>query len=191
MVAIYQASQGIYDLFDKAIVLYEGRQIYFGPADEAREYFEGMGWYCPPRQTTGDFLTSVTNPSERKPREGCEDKVPRTPDDFEAYWKKSSEYKSCIEEIEGSSKENADGADTLDTFREVHHRLQAKHTRPKSAYRISIPMQVRLCSRRAYQRLWNDKASTIAKVAGQLIQVSHSRVSQTCGGAVEQEQILN
>ena len=47
MVAIYQASQGIYDLFDKAIVLYEGRQIYFGPADEAREYFEGMGWYCP------------------------------------------------------------------------------------------------------------------------------------------------
>ena len=29
-VAIYQASQAIYDLFDKAIVLYEGRQIYFG-----------------------------------------------------------------------------------------------------------------------------------------------------------------
>ena len=35
-VAIYQASQAIYDLFDKAIVLYEGRQIYFGPTDKAR-----------------------------------------------------------------------------------------------------------------------------------------------------------
>ena len=187
LVAIYQASQDIYNLFDKAIVLYEGRQIYFGPADEAREYFEGMGWFCPPRQTTGDFLTSVTNPQERKPREGHGDKVPRTPEDFEAYWKKSSEYKSCVEEIEGASKQNTDGADTLDTFRQVNHRLQAKHTRPKSAYRISIPMQVRLCSRRAYQRLWNDKASTIAKVAGQLIQVSQPRISLICSGAVEED----
>lgn len=57
LVAIYQASQAIYDLCDKVIVLYEGRQIYFGPCEEARGYFEGMGWYCPPRQTTGDFLT--------------------------------------------------------------------------------------------------------------------------------------
>lgn len=59
LIAIYQASQAIYDLCDKAIVLYEGRQIYFGPTDEAKEYFEQMGWYCPPRQTTGDFLTYV------------------------------------------------------------------------------------------------------------------------------------
>lgn len=57
LIAIYQASQAIYDLCDKAIVLYEGKQIYFGPADGARAYFENMGWYCPPRQTTGDFLT--------------------------------------------------------------------------------------------------------------------------------------
>jgi ATP-binding cassette subfamily G (WHITE) protein 2 (PDR) len=38
-VAIYQASQGIYDLFDKVLVLYEGRQIYFGPVDQAQGYF--------------------------------------------------------------------------------------------------------------------------------------------------------
>ena len=30
VVAIYQASQSIYDIFDKVAVLYEGRQIYFG-----------------------------------------------------------------------------------------------------------------------------------------------------------------
>lgn len=59
LIAIYQASQAIYDLCDKALVLYEGKQIYFGPADEAREYFELMGWHCPARQTTGDFLTLV------------------------------------------------------------------------------------------------------------------------------------
>ena len=45
-VAIYQASQAIYDIFDKAIVLYEGRQIYQGPSNLAKRYFEEMGWYC-------------------------------------------------------------------------------------------------------------------------------------------------
>ena len=45
-VAIYQASQAIYDIFDKAIVLYEGRQIYQGSSSLAKRYFEAMGWYC-------------------------------------------------------------------------------------------------------------------------------------------------
>jgi ATP-binding cassette subfamily G (WHITE) protein 2 (PDR) len=43
-VAIYQASQSVYDCFDKAAVLYEGRQIYFGPANKAKSYFERQGW---------------------------------------------------------------------------------------------------------------------------------------------------
>jgi ABC-type multidrug transport system ATPase subunit len=43
-VAIYQASQSVYDCFDKAALLYEGRQIYFGPAGDARDFFERQGW---------------------------------------------------------------------------------------------------------------------------------------------------
>lgn len=42
-VAIYQASESIYDLFDKAVVLCAGRQIYFDPASGAKEFFERMG----------------------------------------------------------------------------------------------------------------------------------------------------
>ncbi|KIW21365.1 hypothetical protein PV08_01945 [Exophiala spinifera] len=164
LIAIYQASQAIYDLCDKAIVLYEGRQIYFGPTDEAKAYFEDMGWYCPPRQTTGDFLTSVTNPRERKPREGFEGRVPRTAEDFEKYWVQSPNYKYAQEESKQAAEVNADGKEALDTFRESHKFSQAQHTRPKSPYTISIPMQVRLCTKRAYQRLWNDKASTVAVI---------------------------
>jgi ATP-binding cassette, subfamily G (WHITE), member 2, PDR len=169
-VAVYQASQSIYDVFDKAIVLYEGRQIYFGPADTARAYFEGMGWYCPPRQTTGDFLTSVTNPQERIAREGYEDKVPRTPDEFEKYWLQSEEFKACKREIAEAEEENPIGGGALGAFRESPHQAQAKHVRPKSPYTISIPMQIRLCTVRAYQRLWNDRASTISVVIGQIAQ---------------------
>ncbi|KAI9876370.1 MAG: hypothetical protein M1830_006664 [Pleopsidium flavum] len=64
IVSVYQASQAIYDVFDKVTVLYEGRQIYFGRADSAKAYFIRLGFVCPGRATTGDFLTSLTNPAE-------------------------------------------------------------------------------------------------------------------------------
>ena len=103
-VAVYQASQAMYDLFDKAVVLYEGRQIYFGPANCAKAFFEKQGWICPQRQTVGDFLTSVTNPLERTARKGMEDRVPRTPEDFERYWRQSSEYEALHHEVEAHSQ---------------------------------------------------------------------------------------
>jgi ABC-type multidrug transport system ATPase subunit len=120
LVAIYQASQAIYDEFDKAVVLYEGRQIYFGPCDQARQYFIDMGWECPPRQTTGDFLTSVTNPTERKVREGFENKVPRTADEFEKYWKASQHRKALMEEIKDHEEEFPMGGQTLANFQVSH-----------------------------------------------------------------------
>lgn len=51
IVSLYQASDNIYELFDKVCVIDEGRMIYFGPAQAAREYFEGLGYAFPPRST--------------------------------------------------------------------------------------------------------------------------------------------
>lgn len=47
-------------VFDKVTVLYEGRQIYFGRIESAKQYFIDQGWECLDRQTTADFLTAVT-----------------------------------------------------------------------------------------------------------------------------------
>ncbi|GAB7355524.1 hypothetical protein MBLNU459_g6007t1 [Dothideomycetes sp. NU459] len=168
-VAIYQASQQIYETFDKTIVLYEGRQIYFGPAKKAKAFFENQGWYCPPRQTTGDFLTSVTNPSERKVREGMDKNVPRTPEDFESYWQQSEEYRACMQEIEQHEQEFPMNGNTVTEMRQQKREMQANHTRKGSPYLISIPMQIKLCTKRAYQRIWNEKSSTVATVTSQII----------------------
>lgn len=169
-VAIYQASQAIYDLFDKAVVLYEGKEIFFGPAGAAKAYFENMGWFCPQRQTTGDFLTSVTNPSERQAREGYEAKVPRTPEEFEAYWHRSPELARLKQEIEEHEQDFPVGNDQqLTQFRESKKDAQAHHTRPKSSYVVSVPMQVKLNSKRSWQRIWNDKPSTLTPLVGNVI----------------------
>ena len=36
LVSLYQASESLYELFDKVCVIYEGRMAYFGPANRAR-----------------------------------------------------------------------------------------------------------------------------------------------------------
>ncbi|KAK4209948.1 putative ATP-binding cassette transporter [Rhypophila decipiens] len=181
-VAMYQASQAIYDVFDKTTVLYEGRQIYFGPASAAKHFFEKQGWECPARQTTGDFLTSVTNPMERIPKPGMEDKVPRTPEEFERYWLASPEFAALQSEMAAysaefspssgdstTSKESLAVPQTLTTLRESKARRQAKHVRPRSPYIISIPMQIRFNTKRAYQRLWNDLHAPLSMMFANLV----------------------
>ncbi|KAJ5692401.1 CDR ABC transporter [Penicillium macrosclerotiorum] len=170
-IAAYQASQSIYDVFDKVVVLYEGRQIFFGPASQAKAYFERQGWECPPRQTTGDFLTSITNPQERSAQPGMESRVPRTPEDFENAWLKSAEYTELQNNITAYEKEYpiSDDAAAVVEFQEKKRGNQAKHTRPKSPYIISVPMQIKLNTVRAYQRLWNDAASTVSTIVSNII----------------------
>ncbi|KIX92790.1 uncharacterized protein Z520_11453 [Fonsecaea multimorphosa CBS 102226] len=167
-VALYQASQSIYDIFDKVLVLYEGRQIFFGPIDSARSYFERMGWYCPPRQTTPDFLTSITNPSERHVRPECTDKIPRTAVEFEQYWLESEEYQACVAEI-AQYEEDAKDNGRLQALTAAHHGAQAHHTRDSSPYLMSVWMQIRLCMKRSSHLLWNDRTSTVTLAMGRVI----------------------
>jgi ATP-binding cassette subfamily G (WHITE) protein 2 (PDR) len=166
IVAIYQASQAIYDLFEKVTVLYEGRQIYFGPAKSAKKYFEELGWHCPARQTTGDFLTSVTNPSERQAREGFENRVPRTPEEFEQRWRESSDYRALQAELDSYDREylGENQEETVREFREQKNARQAKHVRPESPYTVTLGTQIRLLTRRAWQRIWNDKSATLTQI---------------------------
>lgn len=162
-VAIYQASESIYELFDKATVLYEGRQIFFGPATAAKAFFERQGWLCPKRQTTGDFLTSVTNPIERKARPGMEDKVPRTAEEFEAYWRHSPEYRALQEDIQRYQEQYPvdPHGPAVAELRQNKNFKQAKRVLPKSPYMISIGMQIAYNTRRAYHRIWNYPIPTV------------------------------
>lgn len=152
-------------------MLYEGRQIYFGPASRAKRFFEEQGWYCPPRQTTGDFLTSITNPQEREAREGMEQRVPRTPDEFADCWRRSPEYKALQAELDAHEQIYLveQQAETVAQFREQKSDRQAKHVRPGSPYLISIWMQIALNTKRAYQRIWNDISATLTQTVSQIV----------------------
>lgn len=150
-------------------VLYEGRQIYFGRTTEAKEFFTNMGFECPERQTTADFLTSLTSPAERIVKKGFEDLVPRTPDDFAAAWKNSKDYKELMREIEEFDQTYPLGGESLQKFVDSRRAMQAKNLRVRSPYTISVWQQVSLCMNRGFQRLKGDASLTLSQLIGNFI----------------------
>lgn len=169
LVSLYQASQDAYDQFHKVTVFYEGRQIYFGSTQTAKAFFENMGWHCPDRQTTGDFLTSLTSPSERIPKHGMEDKVPRTADEFAAYWRNSPEFAALIKEIDDFNEADPLNGQNLQEFQASRRAQQMKQLRPQSPYTISYMMQIRICIPRAWQRLVKNPSMSLTMIVGNLI----------------------
>ncbi|KAJ5961268.1 CDR ABC transporter [Penicillium vulpinum] len=168
-VAIYQASQSAYDVFDKVTVLYEGRQIYFGRTGDAREFFTTMGFECPERQTTADFLTSLTSPTERIVKRGFENIAPRTPDEFAAAWKNSAAYKELLKEIADYDQQYPIGGESFNQFVESRKAMQSKHQRVKSPYTLSVLQQVQICVTRGFQRLKGDYSLSISALIGNTI----------------------
>ncbi|PGH14867.1 hypothetical protein AJ79_02729 [Helicocarpus griseus UAMH5409] len=165
-VAIYQASQNAYDVFDKVTLLYEGRQIYFGRTDQAKQFFINMGFVCPERQTTADFLTSLTSPVEHVIRPGFEGKTPRTPDEFERAWKNSEDYAKLMREIEEYENRYPVGGESLQKFIQSRKAQQSNAQRVKSPYTLSISQQVKLCVHRGFQRLRGDMSLTLSALIG-------------------------
>ncbi|KAK2063441.1 hypothetical protein LY76DRAFT_535057 [Colletotrichum caudatum] len=159
-VSIYQAPQSAYDLFDKVLVIYEGRQIFFGRTTDAKRYFINLGFECPARQTIPDFLTSMTAASERVVRPGWESRVPRTPDEFAACWNASNECQALKEQVEQyKAAHPLDGPDA-DVFRSQKQSVQAKNQRLKSPFILSYGQQVRLCLWRGFRLLKGDPSLT-------------------------------
>ncbi|OBA28436.1 pleiotropic drug resistance protein PDR [Hanseniaspora valbyensis NRRL Y-1626] len=167
VVAIYQCSQEAYDLFDNVIVLDEGYQLYNGPTSEAKEYFINMGYSCPERQTTADFLTAVTSPTERIKNAELVKKgvyIPDTPKAMSDYWRESENYKKLINEVDtylASINENS-----KKEFAEAHQAAQSKRARPKSSFTLSFGMQVKYLLKRNFTRIRNDIGLSIFEVCG-------------------------
>lgn len=124
-----------------------------------------MGFFCGPRQTTAEFLTSITDPTARQVRKGFEGRVPRTPEEFVSRWKESVCYKRLMAEIEEHTKQYPQGfSDALENFKSVQAAEKASWTRSLSPYTLNLGMQFVATYIRSYQRILGDKAYTLSIV---------------------------
>jgi ATP-binding cassette subfamily G (WHITE) protein 2 (SNQ2) len=157
-VALYQAGESLYDCFDKVILLHEGKCCYFGHTEDAVQYFKDLGFVQPDRWTSADFITSVTDQHERHVKEGWEDKIPRSGEDFDRLFQKSKQKKRNLEEIEAFEGETQKMA-------EARHNAQTKATKKKN-FEISFPKQIMACTQRQFLVIIGDRKATIGKWGG-------------------------
>ncbi|KAK4695338.1 ATP-binding cassette, subfamily G (WHITE), member 2, PDR, partial [Lecanoromycetidae sp. Uapishka_2] len=161
-VALYQAGESLYDLFDKVVLIDEGRCLYYGSSEGAAAYFEGLGFRRPQRWTTADFLTSVSDPHERQIREGYEHRIPRSAEQFEAAFKKSQLYETNIHDVETFEAE-------AEVQRQERLAASTKATKEKN-YTLPFHKQVWACTHRQVLVTLGDKQSLGGKWGGILFQ---------------------
>jgi ATP-binding cassette, subfamily G (WHITE), member 2, PDR len=87
-----------------------------------------MGFECPPRQTTADFLTSLTNPDERIIRPGFENRVPRSPEEFADEWRMSQHRALLLSDIAAFEIQYPLDGKQIETLKGIRRAQKARFT---------------------------------------------------------------
>ncbi|CAH0037575.1 unnamed protein product [Clonostachys solani] len=165
----YQAGNGIFDQFDKVLVLASGRVIYYGPRVSARAYFENLGFVCPKGANIADFLTSVTVKTERIIAAGFEGQVPDTPEDFEASYQESELCRHMRETSQPPSDLESEAGD-LEAAVLREKRQRKFMVGPRGVYTAGMKEQIVNATIRQYQIMTGDKLSFAIKIISATIQ---------------------
>jgi ABC-type multidrug transport system ATPase subunit len=168
IVTLYQAGNGIYDLFDKVLVLDEGNQVFYGPREEARPFMESQGFVCGDGANVADFLTGITVPSERAIQPGFESRFPRNNIELEQAYHQSPIKANMDRQLDYPTLQEAKM--NTQTFCEAVTIDKSNQLPKSSPMTVSFQDQVKACVTRQYQILWGDKATFIIKQGSTLVQ---------------------
>lgn len=159
-VSLYQASDAIYNMVDKVLLIDEGRMIYQGPANKAEAYFNELGYRRLPRQNMSDFLTSIPLADPAIIREGYEFRVPRGAAELEKAFRDSQAFQDVLDDVgryeeEQKAMSESRGASLHKTaeFKEHAKSQKSRYVSPRSSYNTSFFRQVLLCTKREAWKL--------------------------------------
>ncbi|KAL9604583.1 MAG: hypothetical protein Q9179_001809 [Wetmoreana sp. 5 TL-2023] len=135
LATLYQAGENIYRHFDKVLLIDQGHQVFFGRTEEAKAYFENLGYVPVPGETTAEFLTNITDPTQRRTKLGSKAESITTPQQLSVAFKESTQFARLLQEMSQSEKQLAAETSPI----------------PSSAYNLSYLHQIMECLRREYQ----------------------------------------
>lgn len=157
-VSLYQASESIYEQFDKVLVIDSGREVFYGPVGDARAHFESLGFAPKPRQTTPDYLTGCTDEFEREFAEGRDEtNVPSTPLALEQAFQQSASWEKLNSEMAEYRETVAQEVDTHANFLAAVQESKRSGARPKSVYMIPYHQQIWALMQRQFLLKLQDK----------------------------------
>ncbi|KAF4611748.1 hypothetical protein D9613_004069 [Agrocybe pediades] len=188
-VTLYQAGESIYELFDKVLVLDEGRQVFYGPPSEARAYFEGLGYQSLPRQSTADYLTGCTDPNERRfaPGRSASD-TPSTPKDLEEAYLRSSYARDNFDSLEKYKLYMETEKSDQEAFRAAVAADKKKGVSQKSPYTLGYTGQIKALTVRQFQQKLQDRfqlftSFSLSIILGIVIGAAYFKQPLTSNGA--------
>lgn len=151
--ALYQASESLFQRFDKVLVINEGRCLFFGPVERALPYFTDLGFAKPPRWTSAEFLVSITSHAVPIEKAGAAC-VPHDPAELERIFRGSEMARLNLNEIR--------------TFEmEARIAIEGKHPSGDAPRNFQQPFwsQILACSYREILIAFGDKRSLVSTLS--------------------------
>ncbi|RAL14999.1 uncharacterized protein BO97DRAFT_386103 [Aspergillus homomorphus CBS 101889] len=155
VVTLYQASESMYhDCFDRTLVMYDGRMIFSGNVADAKQYFVDLGFHCPDRQTTPDFLTAVTSPAERTIRPDYQGPLYLDPDSLAKAFQQSPHFIQLQKDLKQYAT-NAQASNKTE-FRQHVSEVRSKWAPKHAIEPATIWKQIVVGTERYYRLFWGD-----------------------------------
>ncbi|PWY92971.1 hypothetical protein BO94DRAFT_487438 [Aspergillus sclerotioniger CBS 115572] len=154
---LYQVSESMYqECFDRTLVMYEGRMIFSGNIHVAKQYFEELGFFCPERQTTPDFLTSVTSPVDRTIRPDYSGPLYLDPDSLAEAFKRSTHYAQLQKDLLEYSVTARNDPSALAALRRNVDGIRSRLAFDHAVEPTTVWKQIAIGTERTYRLLWGD-----------------------------------
>ncbi|OWZ01651.1 ABC transporter [Phytophthora megakarya] len=100
VIALLQPSPEVFALFDDVMILNEGQVMYHGPCNDVENYFEGLGFSCPPARDIADYLLDLGTPEQHRYEIPHPTSHPCSAAEFAEAFRQSSIHRQMLLELE-------------------------------------------------------------------------------------------
>ncbi|GMF58431.1 unnamed protein product [Phytophthora fragariaefolia] len=97
LISLLQPSPEVFALFDDVILLNDGYVMYHGPREQALDYFESLGFKCPPHRDVADFLLDLGTNKQHQYEVGP---APATAEQFREAFEQSGIYQNILNDLQ-------------------------------------------------------------------------------------------
>lgn len=152
--SIHQPRSSIFAMFDDLCLLSEGQLLYFGPAQEALEYFKGLGYGCPEHYNPAEFLADLVAIDHSSP-ESESASTQRVAALVEAWAKKKKE-------------EQEKGSNDVQAGQQQQQEQQQQQLQEEIRPACGLGRQIALLLQRSWRQVTRDKATAASRASSQI-----------------------
>ncbi|ETL35681.1 hypothetical protein L916_12225 [Phytophthora nicotianae] len=96
VISLLQPSPEVFALFDDVMLLNDGYVMYHGPREQALDYFESLGFKCPPNRDVADFLMDLGTNKQHQYEIGT---APSSAQQFRKAFEQSSTHQHLLDAV--------------------------------------------------------------------------------------------